>query len=195
MKKIVYIIPGYCQSHLKQKGYNKIAKLFEGHGIQTVHVEMQWKKNNPQRFSDYTEQFLRAFKKPKNSKIYILGFSYGATIAFLTAAKTKPNALILCSLSPYFEEDLKDLKQAWVKWFRRNFTQSDYSFTKLAPKIKSKTYLLVGDKEDAACLVRAKDAKRKILNSTLVIAKGAQHNIGQESYLKALKRVISKLGK
>lgn len=193
MKKIVYIIPGYCESHLKQRGYNKIAKFFEECDIESIHVEIDWKKTIPERFSDYAKQFVDLYKKPKGAKVYVLGFSYGATIAFLTAAKLKPDVLILCSLSPYFEEDLGDLKVTWVKWFRKNFIESDYSFAKLAPKIKSQTYLIVGDKEDKACLVRAKDAKKKLPGSSLSIAKGADHEINQEEYLVAVKRVISKI--
>ena len=114
-------------------------------------------------------------------------------MAFLTAAKLKPDALILCSLSPYFEEDLEDLKASWVKWFRKNFTESDYSFTKLAPKVKSRTYLIVGDKEDRACLVRAKGARNDIADSSLSIAKGAEHKIGQKEYLATVEKVISRL--
>lgn len=116
MKKIAYIIPGYCESHLRQRGYDKIAKFFEERGIEPIHVEIDWEKNKPKRFSDYTKQFLDLYRKPKGTKVYILGFSYGATIAFLTASETRPKTLILCSLSPYFEEDLvRDMKPAWVR--------------------------------------------------------------------------------
>ncbi|MES2470845.1 MAG: hypothetical protein V4526_01265 [Patescibacteria group bacterium] len=193
VKKIAYIIPGYSESHLRQRGYHKVAKFFEERGIEPVHVDIEWKKNNPKRFSDYTEQFLEIFKKPKCTEVYVLGFSYGATTAFLTASKTKPKALILCSLSPYFEEDLIYVKPSWVRWFRKNFVESDYSFTKLAPKIKTKTYLIVGQKEDESCLLRAKDAKKRLSDSHLTLAKGAEHKIGQKEYLETVRKVISKL--
>ncbi len=193
MKKIAYIIPGYCESHARQRGYDKVAKFFEDNGIEPIHMEIDWAKKKPEKFSYYTEEFLKAYKKPRNTKVYILGFSYGATIAFLTASKTKPDALILCSLSPYFEEDLKTLKKSWVKWFRQHFIESDYSFKKTAPKIKSPTHLIVGDKEDKACIIRAKDAKRNIANSKLSIAKNAKHKIGQKEYLAAIEKIISKL--
>ncbi|MDZ4231277.1 MAG: hypothetical protein U1C52_00590 [Patescibacteria group bacterium] len=192
-KKIAYIIPGYCESHLRQRGYNKIAKFFEEYGIEPIHVDIDWKQSSPERFSNYTEQFLEIYKKPKGVEVYILGFSYGATIAFLTTTKTKPKTLILCSLSPYFKEDLNGMKPSWIRWFRKNFIESDYSFTKLAPKVKSKTYLIVGDEEDKSCLIRAKDAREKIQDSKLSIAKGAKHKIGQREYLETVKRVISKL--
>ncbi len=193
MNKTAYIIPGCFESHLRQRGYNKVAKFFEEQGVHPIHVDIDWKKHNPKRFTDYTKQFLETYKKLKGSKVYILGFSYGSVVAFLTATKTKPTALILCSLSPYFEEDLSTLKPSWIKWFRKNFVESDYSFTKLAPKVKTKTYLIVGDKEHKACMTRAKDAKKKLSDSHLTIAKGAEHKIGQEEYLKTIKKVISKL--
>ncbi|MFA6094741.1 MAG: hypothetical protein WC757_02530 [Candidatus Paceibacterota bacterium] len=193
MKKIAYIIPGYGESHLKQRGYNKVAKFFEARGVTPIHVEIGWGRNKPERFSEYAEQFLKQYKKQKGVETYILGFSYGATLAFLTAHKTKPKAFIFCSLSPYFEEDLIHLKPSWVKWFRKSFTESDYSFTKLALKIKTRTYLIAGDDEGKEVMSRAKDAKRKLCDSSLAIARGAKHKIGQEEYLKTIRRVISKL--
>ncbi len=193
MKKIAYIIPGYNQSYLKQKSYLKIAKCFEKQNITPIHVKIAWRKKKPERFADYTKKFLKLYKKLPGGENYILGFSYGATIAFLTAAQTKPKALILCSLSPYFKEDLKKLNPSWLRWWRKNFTESDYSFTEFARKIKRKTHLIVGDKEGDECLRRAKDAKRKLINSSLTIVKGAQHNINQKEYQEQVAYIIAKL--
>lgn len=193
MKKIAYIIPGYSESHLRQRGYNKIGKFFEERGIDPIHVEINWENGNPKKFSDYVEQFLNVYKKPKGAEVYILGFSYGATISFLAASKTKPTALILCSLSPYFEEDLVTLKPTWVKWFRKNFAKSDYSFFNLVPEIKTKVYLIVGDMEGDSCLIRARDAHNKIEDSHLLVVKGAKHKIGQKEYLEAVRKIISRL--
>lgn len=193
MNKIVYIIPGNGESHTKQKGYVKLEKLFKKNGITPVHVEMDWDKN-PGKFKDFGQQFLRKYKKPRNTEVYILGFSFGAVAAFLSAAKTKPAAFIFCSLSPYFLEDQKNLKPTWLKWFRKNMVDSDYSFVALAPTITSKAYFVVGSEEDYSCLYRARNAKRLISGSSLIIAKGAKHNLGQKEYLAALERLIPKLG-
>lgn len=192
MQKSVYIIPGYGESYLRQSGYKKVAKLFKAYGIIPIHVPVHWKKKGPEKFSDYARQFLKFYKKG-NKEVYILGFSYGATIAFLTATKTKPKALILCSLPPYFKEDQKNLKPEWLRWWKKRFIESDYAFAKLAPKIKTPTYLLVGGKEHKSCLLRAKDAKKKMKKSRLVIAKGAEHKIGQKEYISALEKLIAKL--
>jgi len=193
MKRIAYIIPGYDESHTKQKGYAAVAKLFEKKGIEPIHIDINWKSKHPAQFSDFVSQFLRQYKKPKNAEVYVLGFSYGATTAFLSAAKTKPTAFIFCSLSPYFTEDLPKLKPAWVKWFRKNFEKSDYSFKEKVVGITAPAHFIYGEKESEACAKRARSARRALPNSTLTIAKGAKHNISQKEYLVALERVLNKL--
>ena len=50
MKKIVYLIPGLGESHLKQKGWSKVAKLFEINRIKPVHITIDWDKNTQSRF-------------------------------------------------------------------------------------------------------------------------------------------------
>lgn len=192
MKRIAYIIPGHQESHTKQKGYDKVTSFFEAQGITPIHVEIDWSKK-PGQFKDFSQQFLKQYKKPKNAEVYILGFSYGAVAAFLSAIKTKPTAFIFCSLSPYFLEDQKNLKPAWLKWFKENMVKSDYSFKELAPTISSKAYFIVGSEEDPSCLYRARNAKKLIPDSSLVIAKGAKHKISQKEYLVAVEKVIKKL--
>jgi dipeptidyl aminopeptidase/acylaminoacyl peptidase len=196
MSKIAYIIPGHGESALKQRVYKKVGTMFESRGIKPVYVEIDWQYHNPARFKDFVAQFLKQYKKKKGDEVYVLGFSYGATITFLSESKTKPAGLILCSLSPYFSEDVEGFKPAWVKWWKKNFTESDYSFAKLAPKIKTPTSFLVGSEEGTGwgdSVKRAKDGKKLISNSTLKVIKGAKHNIRQKEYLEALEKFISKL--
>lgn len=192
MKRIAYIIPGYQESHTKQKGYDKVARFFEEKGITPIHVEIDWNKK-PGQFKDFSQQFLKQYKKPKEAEVYVLGFSYGAVAAFLSAAKANPTAFIFCSLSPYFLEDQRNLKPAWLKWFKKNMTKSDYSFKDLVSTITAKSYFIVGSEEDPSCLYRARIANKLIPNSSLTIAKGAKHNISQKEYLVAVERVIKKL--
>lgn len=193
MKRIAYIIPGLGESHTRQKGYDKIAKFFEAQGITPVHVEIDWHAKKPARFSYFTQQFLKQYKKPRGAQVYVLGFSFGAMTVFLSAAKTKPTAFVFCSLSPYFEEDLKNLKPAWVKWFRKSLEKSDYLFKESAKNISAPSHFIVGSEESESCLKRARSARRAIPDSTLTIAKGAKHNISQKEYLAAVEKVIKHL--
>ena len=190
MKEIVYIIPGYGESHARQKGYNNVSKFFEERGITPIHVEIPWHTKKPRQFEYWTAQFLKKYKKPKGVKVYMLGFSFGAVIALLAEQKAKPNVLILCSLSPYFIEDQSKLPKSWLKWYQQNVKGSDYRFSDLASRIHAKTFLLMGDKEPSVVGRRAHAAKRMIKESSLFIAKGAKHRISQKEYLAGAKRMI-----
>ncbi|MEJ0054033.1 MAG: hypothetical protein WDN10_04940 [bacterium] len=193
MKRIAYIIPGYGESHTRQRGYDALAEMFKAKGIVPVHIEIDWHGKKPSRFGEYAKQFLQQYEKPRQTETYILGFSFGAIIALISAKQAKPTNLILCSPSPFFTEDMKTFKPALRKWWKENFVESDYSFDAIAPMIRQKTYVIVGDKEDVECGKRARAAKRNIRNSQLVTAKGAKHNISQKEYLAAVWKVVSKL--
>ncbi|TAK04768.1 alpha/beta hydrolase [Patescibacteria group bacterium] len=193
MERIAYIIPGFGHSPLRQRGYKAIGGFFERQGITPRYVLIDWHRKTPRTFTDFVRQFLKHHDGRKRQETYVLGFSYGATIAFLSATKIKPKALILCSLSPYFEEDMKNLKPSWIRWWRKHFKDSDYSFAAMAPRIRVKTYVVYGSKEHFSVAVRAKDARARIPRSSLRVSRGAEHKIHRREYLRTLERLIKTL--
>lgn len=193
MRKVVYILPGHKESHRTHKSYTKVASLFEKRGFEVVHVDIQWDASFPKQFAVFTKQFFQQFKKVRGARVYVLGFSYGATIAFLTAKRTHPAHLILCSLSPYFVEDQKNLEPSWLKFWKKEFVKSDYSFKELAPGVTSQIDLIVGSEEHTSVLKRARDARKRLPNVSLTVAKGAKHNIGQKEYLATIEKLIDRL--
>lgn len=190
MKKIAYIIPGYSESHLVQKSYGKIAKFFLAKGITPVQVDINWDLKKPIDFEKHNQQFFKKFQKSNNSKIYVLGFSYGAMIALLTAAKTKPSELILCSLSPYFTEDYKIIKPQWLRWWKQNY-KNDFSF-KAIPVTRAKVYLIVGAKEHNSVQRRSRLARQQIGGPAVIKIKDAKHNLNHKEYLLGLEKLIQK---
>ncbi len=189
MGKIIYIIPGFKQSP-KSKGFKELSNMFTQRGINPVIVKIDWKRKV---MSDYVEEFLQ--ENPAHGK-YVIGFSFGAMIALIAAEKIKPKLLILCSLSPYFKEDLRKRSRHWIdvrvgKKRLKDF--QDYSFNKIAAKIKCRTLILVGEKEIGIMHPRAKDANRKLKNSKLVVVPKARHKISQKEYQEALKNLVYKL--
>lgn len=193
MKKIAFIIPGYGFSG-KEREYQKIAEFFRQHKIKPVIVEIDWKRRT---MSQYVRQFEDQYFKHAyiGSEIYFLGFSYGAMVACIASARLKPKNQILCSLSPYFKEDMPSIKKWWrsMTGKRRIEEFENLSFAKLAKSISARTILLAGDKEGVEVEKRTKDASRKITGSELFFLNGVKHDISDKRYLEKIKSVIEKL--
>ena len=169
-RKTVFIIPGFKQKPTS-RAYKTISKILKSEGYFPVLVSIPWKKST---ISENTEFFLKKYKKIDTKKKYILGFSFGAMIAFLASTKVRTAGLILCSLSPYFKEDI---------------SSSPLRCTTLAKQTKAKQiHLLYGTRETKSLITRVTDAFDNI-NSTrkyLIPIQKTEHNIGDKRYLRTI---------
>ena len=192
MSKFAFLIPGWGES-ATSKSYKQIAKYFRQKGIKPIPIEIKWKRTT---LSDNIEQFLKQFRNYKAERTYVLGFSLGAMIAFISSQQTKPQVQILCSLSPYFKEDLPYLKEWWRIGVgkRRLNDMKKHSFDKISREIKSETILLFGSKEVKQVYRRNRLAFEKLhCKKKLIVIQDAKHNIRQKEYLTALKNIIEKI--
>lgn len=192
MNKIVYIIPGLGEN-TKQQEYKKIINYFQKKHFRVIPIKINWKRRV---MSDYVQDFFDQYHQHnKNDQVYLFGFSFGAMISFIVSSQIKPQAQILCSLSPYFKEDLPTIRGWWKKLMGKarinNFGL--WSFNNLSKKISCKTYIMVGAKEVQELVKRVKAANKKINNSELFAVDKAKHNIAQKEYLEQIKNVINKL--
>lgn len=193
MNEIAFIIPGYAESKKNNPAYSKIAGYFKHNGIRPVIVEIDWKYKS---MSEYVEQFQQIYLKTKLSgNVYFFGFSYGAMIAFVSSVRLKPKAQILCSLSPFFKEDIRDMREWWKKATgkKRLADLQRISFNDLAKQVSSKTILLAGAKEVKEVAKRVGEANRRIRNSRVAIVFGAKHSVQQKEYLAEIKKTIDGL--
>jgi esterase/lipase len=133
--------------------------------------------------SDYVEEFLGQLSHKKNDEVHLFGFSLGAMIAVIAADKIKPKGLLLCSLSPYFKEDLKYVKKSWRDYMGKNRMSDfkNFSFQDLVGKINYKIVLVVGGREDKTLIKKAKNTHKKVKNSELFII-DAGHDISNKNY-------------
>ncbi|MFA5994157.1 MAG: hypothetical protein WC823_04315 [Parcubacteria group bacterium] len=193
MSKIAFIIPGFgCPT--KNKEYQQIAGFFKKKNIKPILIETDWKRNTHLEYVvQFKEQYLR--NVDNGDQVYVLGFSFGAMTACITAPELKPTMQILCSLSPFFKEDIPLVKSWWIKYHgkHRKSVFEKLSFSDIAKKTVCKTIILAGNKEGNEVEHRAKDAKKKIKNSELVFIDGVNHNIADEGYLKKIKEIIEKI--
>ena len=193
-EKIVFIIPGFRQK-ISQKGYVALKKKLKNEGYIVVSIGIPWRDST---IIDNADYFLKKFKS-KLSKletsakhVYLLGFSYGALIAFVTSTKIAVKGLILCSLSPFFKEDLpKKLSQnISLLQEKRHSAFIALSAKKLAKKVKAKNVMMLyGEKESAHLIKRTKsafsaiDSQKKYLFSI----QNTEHNIADIKYISAIR--------
>jgi hypothetical protein len=192
VRKIGYIIPGFTENGRSRKVYSDVAKEFKQKGIQPVHINIQWERT---AISNWMDQFFKQFVHGENDLVYLFGFSYGAMIAFLVSSKIKIEAQILCSLSPYFREDLPKLRKSWKKAIgkRRIAEFEKLSFNTLARKVGAQTFILHGSKEGDICDKVAERAAQKLPRSTNLLVIDAPHDISHPAYGTMIMRVIRKL--
>ncbi|KKQ93295.1 MAG: hypothetical protein A3C27_00995 [Candidatus Levybacteria bacterium RIFCSPHIGHO2_02_FULL_39_36] len=186
-RRVIFIIPGFRQ-HPKNKAYQEISKILESEDYFPILVKIEWKKST---VSENTEYFLKLYKKIKARKKYILGFSYGAMIAFVASTKVRTSGLILCSLSPYFKEDLSNKKKesfsALMSYRYEDFTKLNSS--NLAKNIKAKKILMLYGSQEARSLIkRVKETFEQIDSKQkhLVSIRKTEHEIGNKRYIESI---------
>lgn len=166
-KKAIFIIPGFNQL-VTDKAYIEIAKILKKENYFPILVRIPWKNTT---ILENTKYFLKEYKSIKSKKKYILGFSFGAMIAFIASTKVRSTGLILCSLSPFFKEDLSKFKISSIS---------------LAKKIKSKQILMMyGAQETRSLIRRVTETFNHIssANKFLISIYKTEHNLGTKRYL------------
>ncbi len=187
--KTVFIIPGFRES-AATKGYKEVASIFRKRGYQAVIISIHW---NHRTMTDYISQAKRAIGKEND--VILFGFSFGAIIAACIASESNVRSLFLCSLSPYFKEDLGGVPDSWKKFIgkRRLEDFSRRSFAKIASDIDCPTHICLGEKESKAfpsLKKRGMDASMRIKKSSMTVIPNAGHDLGDPAYQRGLSMLI-----
>ncbi|HSW87591.1 MAG TPA: hypothetical protein VLG12_00335 [Candidatus Saccharimonadales bacterium] len=194
-EKITFVIPGY-KHNPRHKAYKAISKILKTEGYFPILANIPWKgttiSENTQYFLEkYQESMLLRNKAVKKSKTYVLGFSYGAMIAFLISTKLRVSGLILCSLSPYFKEDLRKFTRKDIALLtpRRYEDFSHLHSATLAKQTKAKHILMLyGEKEAKPLINRVKMTYRNFQSKSkyLISINNTEHTIGSKPYLQEI---------
>lgn len=192
MKRVAFIIPGFGHTP-KLQIYQDIACEFEKKGIEAVILDIPW---NRKVMSDYVKVFKEKYQQLSFDEGYVLGFSFGAMISFISSPELKFKTQILCSLSPWFKEDLPYLKAWWKKVVgkRRVSDLTGFSYRDLARDIDCRTILLAGSKEEIE-VERNNQAVFSLLKcpKEYFVIEGAKHDITQDLYREQIYKTISEL--
>jgi len=187
-----YLIPGAFED-LKSRDYQAVLDVYKKLGYEPRFIKIDWKYKT---IDDWVEQVQAKLSKENVQDSLLSGFSWGAMIALVLAAKYySPKKLLLFSLSPYFAEDLPYVKKPWLKWAgkHRVATFKHLKMNELAVKIQCPTVIFIGDKEVSKysdMKRRTREAHKRIQGSKLVIIKGVKHDVGDPLYVKATENAL-----
>lgn len=189
--KTVLFIPGFRED-IKSRDYKSTLAAIESKGYQVKFVPINWARTT---IDEWTNELNKEYSKHEPTETILAGFSYGAMTAFMAAVPKNPSELWLFSFSPYFSDDMPDMKKSWLSniGHRRADSFRKLDFSKLADGIKCKTLIFVGEVEAAKYPLidkRSKIAHQKIARSSLVIVDSADHDITDKNYISAMKNEI-----
>lgn len=183
-QKVIFIIPGYRQK-ITSKAYVRLSEMFTVEGYTPILVDIPWKNTT---ISENTAYFLKVYRSVKSQEKYILGFSYGAMIAFIAATKISVYGLILCSLSPYFNEDISKKRTAAQTTLMRMRYKDFLTFhaESLSKMIKAKRIVMLYGKQESRVLIKRVRLTFNQISSTnkhLISISKTEHEIGNKKYL------------
>ncbi len=176
--------------------YNDLKTALESKGYRVAPVNITWNYRTVSKFADGFVDFYKAHKSEHN---LIVGNSLGAMTAFVSTPLIVPNELILCSLSPFFSEDLNKHEPVYVvhrfgKQRAEDFTK--LSANKIAEQISQKnirTTFLYGEKEKEmypTLVARVKASASQVKSSRLIEIPNAGHPMHEPEYVAGIKKAL-----
>lgn len=198
MKKTLFIIPGFMEKSTDSR-YANLIKVFKEKCFDIIYVPIIWKHRT---YTDYAKQFKEFYQKNKTGNDFVLGFSYGAVVAFMIAPQIKPKKLFLCSISNIFKEDLEDMnkkRNLIIKFIgkRRFLDAQNISANKIAQEIKTPTDIFIGEKEltDKPFKKRVYLIHKIIKYSNLIVVSNTDHEINSKEYTISIRKRLDKIKK
>lgn len=187
-KETVLFVPGY-QEGLDDRDYQGLMASIEDQGYKAQFVPIKWRRTTVQ---DWVRELNAIYDDLDAEETVLAGFSFGALTAFVAAAARNPSQLWLCSLSPYFAEEVTADRGRIKRRLGRRRTQAFMAldFASLAQKISCETLLFYGEKEIPSVIRRVSAASQAVAKSHTVAVSDCGHDATDPRYVAALRKTI-----
>lgn len=188
--KILYIIPGFGENS-KMVCYKKIISLGKKHGFHVIPINIKWQRTTMTQWLEQCNLILKKHvKRYTDAQIVMLGFSFGSCLAIHLAQTYNFHKLILCSISPYFKQDLKKLPPIVEKILgkKRMVDFSKYPF----PKNNFTPAIFLYGSSEWPLTIKANKQYYKYWSGKKVIHEipNAEHTIDSDAYRQAIEKSI-----
>ena len=186
MKKKLYIIPGFGET-MKDKPYKEIQKNAKDKGYEVIPIDLSWNRHT---MSDWIREAREKVLKYGDNNSFVLGFSFGAFMAIELSKEFSFRKVFVCSLSPYYSEDLKFIPKVAINWLGKKRV-ADFKKYKFPTNIKTKVVFMVGDSEWKFAQKRISERFKKWKGvKSFKIINDSKHDIGSLKYLEELKKEL-----
>jgi len=195
--KTAFVIPGFnISASASDSKYVELKNAIKAKGYKVVPVSFAWNRTT---ISQYADKFVDFYNKYKGTENVVVGNSYGAMVTFLTTPILKPNRAFLCSLSPFFKEDLhKHKKEQMIRRFgkRRVIDMETLSAAQTAKQINStntEVILFYGEQEKKlypSLVSRAKNTASVLRNGQVIEIPDAPHSFRNSLYIQAITKTL-----
>ncbi len=187
----IYILPGWGD-RLTDRAYVRIAKMAKTRGYEHIPIKFptrsrKYALGSARSLSEIVESIETQISKPSERDV-VLGFSIGATLAYLLATRLRFRKVILCSLSAVLGADLATYTRSDLE---RVFTKSQIlemrrlKYGKLNCKSAS---VLYGELEPRVLRRRSQVIGRRSGHTCTEVA-GAEHEL-ESDYLVAIEHAL-----
>ncbi len=186
MKRALYIIPGYGES-TKNKAYQEIRKIAMTKSYRVFGINIDWKRTG---IIDWQNEALRIMANKYEAGGVILGFSFGAMVSLYLAREFSFHKVYLCSLSPYFAEDLDLIPASSRKFFGTRRIQQFSRNSFRTPQECSASFMVGSEEWPVAIDLIKKRYKQWPGRKKILVIPGADHDISDARYLRAIARSL-----
>lgn len=154
--------------------YEEVRDAISISGYEVLAFPETW---NNKTVDEYINKFISFYEKNKGKNNIIIGHSFGAMIALIVAPRTRPDLLVLCSMSGYFKEDLAKHNNSHAMYNligQKRLTElSAISAIKCSNEIRDAnipTVMIYGEKEKSLYPILYNSIQRtaKIINTTKI---------------------------
>lgn len=186
MKKIIYIIPGFGE-RVSDTPYPYLSKILKEKGYIVKKYQPKWEYRT---INNWVKDFHDFLLKENDCKPIILGFSFGAMIALLEAKNFIFNKLILCSLSPFFKQDLKKISPVALKILGKK-RMRDFKQNEFPDDLKTSSIFIFGSLEEEKFDFNIKNIIKKYSGpKNVFVVSEVGHDISNPRYLEKIKEII-----
>jgi pimeloyl-ACP methyl ester carboxylesterase len=185
MNHTLLIIPGFGES-TDDAPYVELARMYKG---SVVTFNPKW---NYRTATDWLRDLELTLEMLDTQNTSVVSFSLGAYIALLAAESYPFRKVILCSISPFFNEQISYMPPPAQKFFGKR-RMKDFSLHTIPKRIKCPVVCMFGSDDWPFAINGGKKLSQKY-KGTFELIPNTQHELTHE-YLKAIIKYCTKIEK